>query len=114
MTDERPTRAAWIGLVAASAAATVVAINQAGMNLAFTQLEAEWPSTPRSVLSWTISAYGLGLASFLLVGGRLADRLGRRRVLLWACAGFLVASLASALAPSAGVDRKSTRLNSSH
>jgi MFS family permease len=103
MSTEVPTRAAWIGLVAASAAATVVAINQAGMNLAFTQLEAEWPSTPRSVLSWTISAYGLGLASFLLVGGRLADRLGRRRVLLSACAGFLVASVASALAPSAGV-----------
>jgi len=96
-----PTRQAWWGLIAASAAATVVAVNQAGMNLAFTQLEATWPDTPRSVLSWTISAYGLGLASFLLVGGRLADRLGRRRVLLWACAAFLVASLASAAAPSA-------------
>ena len=99
---EVPTRRAWWGLVAASAAATVVAINQAGMNLAFTQLEATWPDTPRSVLSWTISAYGIGLASFLLVGGRLADRLGRRKVLLWACAGFLVASLASAAAPTAG------------
>ncbi|MCC6437723.1 MAG: MFS transporter [Acidimicrobiales bacterium] len=101
--EERPDRRAWIGLIAASAAATVVAINQAGINLAFTELEQQWPDTPRSVLSWTISAYSIGLASFLLVGGRLADRLGRRKVLLAASAVFLVASVASAAAPSVGV-----------
>lgn len=98
-----PTRAAWLGLVVASAAAAVVAINQAGVNIAFTELEAQWPDTPRSVLSWTISAYGIGLASFLLVGGRLGDRLGRRKVLLAAAAAFLAASVASAAAPNAGV-----------
>jgi len=100
--SERPTRRAWLGLIAASAAATVVAINQAGNNLAFPELEKQWPDTPQSVLSWTISAYGIGLAAFMLVGGRLADRLGRRRVLLAGTAAFLVASVASALAPSVG------------
>ncbi|MEZ5264820.1 MAG: MFS transporter [Acidimicrobiales bacterium] len=101
--DERPDRRAWIGLMAASAAATVVAINQAGINLAFEQLSREWPGTPQSVLSWTISAYGIGLASFLLVGGRLADRVGRRKVLLVASAVLLVASVASAASPGVGV-----------
>ncbi|MFN0030431.1 MAG: MFS transporter [Acidimicrobiales bacterium] len=99
----QPTRAAWLGLIAASAAASVVAINQAGANLAFPELERQWPDASRAVLSWTISAYSIGLASFLLVGGRLADRLGRRKVLLGGCAGFLVASVASAVSPTVEV-----------
>ena len=99
-TPAEPDKRAWFGLVAASAAAAVVAINQAGANLAFTELEREFPDTSRAVLSWTISAYSIGLASFLLVGGRVGDRIGRRRVLLGGCAAFLVASLASAAAPT--------------
>src|SRR5687767_15352495 len=47
-----------------------------------------------SQLQWIVSGYVLGYGGLLLLGGRAADLLGRRRVLL--------------------ADRKSTRLNSSH
>lgn len=99
--EQAPLVQAWTALVVGAAAALVVSINIAGTNIAFPAIEEAFPDTPRSVLSWTISGYGLGLASFLLVGGRLADRYGRRRILLWGVAGLLVSSLLTAASPTA-------------
>ena len=48
-------------------------------------------------LQWLVSAYVLGYGSLLLLGGRLADLLGRRRILLIALAVFAAASLAGGL-----------------
>ena len=45
-----------------------------------------------SSLQWVISAYVLGFGGFLLLGGRAADLLGRRRVFLIALGVFVVAS----------------------
>lgn len=45
-----------------------------------------------SSLQWVISGYVLGFGGFLLLGGRLADLLGRRRVFLIALGVFVVAS----------------------
>ena len=53
-------------------------------------------------LGWTITSYSLVFGSLLLLGGRAADLLGRRRVFLTGLGVFTVASLASALATSAG------------
>jgi EmrB/QacA subfamily drug resistance transporter len=54
-------------------------------------------------LGWTITSYSLVFGSLLLLGGRAADLLGRRRVFLTGLGVFTVASLASALAGSAAV-----------
>lgn len=54
-------------------------------------------------LQWVLSGYALAFGGFLLLGGRLADLLGRRRMLIAGAAVFTVASLACALAGSAGV-----------
>ena len=51
-----------------------------------------------SSLQWVVSAYVLGYGGFLLLGGRAADLLGRRRVFLIALAVFLVASTLGGLA----------------
>src|SRR5947199_4926284 len=50
-----------------------------------------------SSLQWVVSGYVLGYGGFLLLGGRAADLLGRRRVFLTALAVFAVASLLSGL-----------------
>jgi EmrB/QacA subfamily drug resistance transporter len=55
---------------------------------------------PESDLQWLVTAYGLTFAGFLLLGGRAADLLGRRRVLMAGLAVFTVASLAGGLAAS--------------
>jgi predicted MFS family arabinose efflux permease len=48
-------------------------------------------------LQWLVTAYGVTLGGFLLLGGRAADLLGRRRVLMVGLAVFTLASLACAL-----------------
>jgi MFS family permease len=52
-------------------------------------------------LSWVVNAYILMFGGFLLLGGRLADFLGRRRMYVAGLALFAAASLAGALAQSA-------------
>lgn len=51
---------------------------------------------------WVVDGYLLMLGSLLLVGGSLGDLFGRRRIFVLGVAGFGLASLACALAPSAG------------
>jgi EmrB/QacA subfamily drug resistance transporter len=51
-------------------------------------------------LQWVVSAYVLGYGGFLLLGGRAADLLGRRRVFLIALGVFLVASALGGIATS--------------
>lgn len=55
-----------------------------------------------SGLQWTISGYGLALASLILLGGALGDRYGRRRVFLVGVAWFAAASLLCGLAQTTG------------
>jgi MFS family permease len=50
-----------------------------------------------SALQWVVSGYVLGYGGLLLLGGRFADLLGRRRVLLGALAVFTLASIFGAL-----------------
>jgi EmrB/QacA subfamily drug resistance transporter len=54
-------------------------------------------------LEWIVSSYVLALASLLLVGGRLADVYGRRRIFLIGLAVFTLSSLAAGLAGSGDV-----------
>ncbi|WP_375477687.1 MFS transporter [uncultured Jatrophihabitans sp.] len=54
-------------------------------------------------LQWTVNAYTLTLAGFLLLGGALGDRRGRRRIFLLGVVWFTAASVGCALAPTAGV-----------
>ncbi|WP_414641839.1 MFS transporter [Actinocrinis sp.] len=67
------------------------------------------PSIQRSLhaglqgLQWTISAYTLTFAVFLLTGSTLGDRFGRRRLFSLGLSLFTGASVVSALAPNIGV-----------
>jgi EmrB/QacA subfamily drug resistance transporter len=55
-----------------------------------------------SNLQWVVTAYGLTFGGFLLLGGRAADLLGRRRILMLGLGIFTVASLGAGLASSDG------------
>ena len=53
-------------------------------------------------LQWVVSGYTLTLAAFLLLGGSLGDRLGRKRVFSIGVVWFAVASVCCGVAPNAG------------
>lgn len=81
----------------------VVGIAVTAVNVAFPAIERDFAGASRSTLSWGITGYSITLASLMLLGGRLADHLGRRRIYRSGVAVFVVASLALALAPVAWV-----------
>jgi EmrB/QacA subfamily drug resistance transporter len=54
-------------------------------------------------LQWVVTAYGITFGGFLLLGGRAADLLGRRRILLIGLALFTAASLGAGLSRSDGL-----------
>jgi EmrB/QacA subfamily drug resistance transporter len=55
-----------------------------------------------AALQWVVTGYLLTVASFLLLGGSLSDRFGRRRIFSVGIAWFVVASAACGFAPNAG------------
>src|SRR5919201_1246167 len=54
-----------------------------------------------STLQWILNGYLLTLASFILIGGSLGDRFGRRRVFTLGVLVFTAASIGCAIAPTA-------------
>jgi EmrB/QacA subfamily drug resistance transporter len=92
----------WWALAAMSLAAFMTYLDNNIVNVAI-------PTIQRSLhlsvsgLEWVVSSYLLTLAALLLVGGRLADVYGRRRLFLVGLAVFTLSSLAAGLAASGGV-----------
>lgn len=70
-------------------------------NVALPSIDASLHASASS-LQLVIAGYGVAYAALLVLGGRLGDRLGRHRVFCCALVGFILASLACGLAPSAG------------
>src|SRR5579864_3801883 len=92
----------WGALVAMSLGAFMTYLDNNIVNVAI-------PTIQRSLhlsvagLEWVVSSYLLTLAGLLLVGGRLADMYGRRRLFVAGLAVFTLSSLAAGLAGSGGV-----------
>ena len=90
----------------ANAVLAIVAMAQFIVVLDASVVNVALPSLQRDVglsqenLSWVLNAYTLLFGGFLLLGGRAADRLGRRRLFMAGIALFTVASLACGLAQS--------------
>lgn len=70
------------------------------VNVALPSIERDLGFAPQD-LSWVVNGYVLTFGGLLLLGGRLADLAGRRRLFIIGVALFAAASLAGALAPAA-------------
>ncbi|RSN43777.1 MFS transporter [Actinomadura sp. WAC 06369] len=84
-------------LAAASVAQFLFAMDMALMNVALPDLRASLGFSPVD-LSWVVHAYALTFGGFLLLGGRLCDLYGRRRLFVSGLAAFALFSLLGGLA----------------
>jgi EmrB/QacA subfamily drug resistance transporter len=91
-----------IVLVLSCAAQFMVVLDIAIVNVALPSIQQDL-GVGQSTLQWVVIAYGLMLGGFLLLGGRMADLLGRRRMLLTGLTLFSSASLLAGVAGSAGL-----------
>ena len=82
------------------AAQFMVVLDVAIVNVALPSIQADLAMSQES-LQWVVIAYGLMLGGFLMLGGRLADLVGRKRVLISGLAIFTAASLLAGLADNA-------------
>nr|WP_246476005.1 MFS transporter [Brevibacterium renqingii] len=80
----------------------VITLDGSALNLALPRI-AEDLNAHASGISWVVDAYTLPLASLLLLGGSLGDRVGAERLFRIGAIGFAAASVACALSPSIGL-----------
>ena len=92
---------AWAALAVLTLAVTLLAIDSTVLALAIPSLSADLSPTASQLL-WIGDIYSFTLAGLLVTMGNVADRIGRRRLLLIGTLGFGVASIMAAFAPSAG------------
>jgi EmrB/QacA subfamily drug resistance transporter len=97
MTTTNQNTRKWLGLSAILAATLMDLLDATVLNIAAPAIHRSLGGST-AALQWFAAAYTLALASGLLVGGRLGDMYGRRRMLLGAAAAFTVTSLACAFA----------------
>jgi EmrB/QacA subfamily drug resistance transporter len=89
----------WLALVLLAAAQFVVVLDASIVNVALPSIGDALHFSPDN-LSWVVNAYTLTFGGFLLLGGRMADLLGRRRMFVAGLILFAGASLAGGLAQS--------------
>jgi len=94
-----PARRAGLTLFVVCAVQFLDAMDAASMGPALPKIQHDLGMSP-SALQWIVSAYVLGFGGFLLLGGRLADLVHRRHLLVTWLLIFAVASLAGGLATS--------------
>src|SRR5215813_6814720 len=84
----------WKALAVVSVAQFMLILDLTVVNVALPDLGTDLGLT-RTAFTWAVSAYGLVFGGLLLLGGRLADVFGARRVILSGLVIFTLASLAS-------------------
>ena len=94
-------RRKWLALALLSAVQFMVVLDIAIVNVALPSIKDDLGFSQEN-LQWVISAYALVFGGFLLLGGRAADVLGRRRIFLAGLVVFTLASLLAGLAWSEG------------
>ena len=92
-------RRRWAGLVFISVAVALIIVDSTIVNVAIPSIVDDLGITSTQV-QWVQEAYTLVFASLLLVFGSLADRMGRRRMLIIGVVIFTLASVGAALAPT--------------
>lgn len=91
----------WLALVVISIAQLMVTLDSTIVNVALPRAQADLGFSDAN-RQWVITAYSLAFGGLLLVGGRLSDMFGRKRVFVIGLVGFGLASALGGFAPGIG------------
>ncbi len=97
-----PTWQRWLALPVILAGMFMITLDFFIVNVAVPAMQTDLSATSTSI-EWVVAGYGLAFAAGLILGGRLGDHYGRRRMFALGLELFTLASLACGIAPSAGV-----------
>lgn len=92
----------WRALMVIAIAQLMVVLDASIVNIALPSMQADLGITDAD-RQWIVTAYTLTFGSLLLLGGRIADYAGRKRVFIIGLLGFAGASALGGLAPTAGL-----------
>src|SRR5205823_2845388 len=95
--DAAADRKRWFGLAVLVAAQFMVVLDVAIVNVALPTIKTDLHFSQES-LQWVVTAYSILFGGVLLLGGRMADLLGRRRLFVGGLLLFTVSSLLDGLA----------------
>jgi EmrB/QacA subfamily drug resistance transporter len=96
------TNSRWLALAVIAVAQFMVVLDVTIVNVALPAIQADLHFSADG-LQWVVNAYTLAFGGLLLLGGRMSDLLGRRRMFLLGLGLFAAASLAGGLATSSGM-----------
>ena len=106
-------RTRWLALIVLCLGTLMIVLDTTIVNVALPSIRADLGFSQTS-LAWVVNAYLLTFGGFLLLGGRLGDLFGHRRLFLVGIALFTLASLGCGLATSQGLlDRPRARCRAS-
>jgi len=92
-------RAAWLAFATLCLGDMMIVLDSTIVNVALPSVRTQL-GFDEAGLSWVVNAFLLTFGGFLLLGGRLADLYGQRRLFIYGVIGFTIASLACGLAPT--------------
>lgn len=90
----------WFALAVLAGSQLLIVLDATIVNVALTDMQDDLDLAP-TALHWVVTGYVLAFGGFLLLGGRLADRVGRRRMFIVGATVFGTGSLLAGLAETA-------------
>src|SRR4029453_5869870 len=96
---ELGSRQRWLALIVLCIGVLMIVLDTTIVNVALPSIRADLQFTETSLV-WVVNAYMLTFGGFLLLGGRLGDLFGHRRLFLIGLTAFTLSSLACGLATS--------------
>jgi MFS family permease len=95
-------RARWVALAVVCTGALMNVLDTTIVGVALPEIR-QALGFSQATLAWVVNVYLLTFGGFLLLGGRLGDLFGHRRVFIWSISLFSLASLACGLASGPGL-----------
>ncbi|MGY1743102.1 MULTISPECIES: MFS transporter [unclassified Blastococcus] len=92
----------WLALGVIAIAQLMIILDASIVNVALPVLQADLLISDAN-LQWVVTAYTLAFGGLLLLGGRIADFMGRKRAFIVALVGFAIASGLGGIAPNEGL-----------